>query len=307
MQTILGAGGAIGADLARELPKYTNKLRLVSRKPVRVNETDELFPADLSDPSTVDKAIEGSEVVYLVVGFEYNIKIWRKTWPPLVKAVIEACKKHNARLVFFDNVYMYDRDYLSHMTEDTPVRPTSKKGEVRAQIAKMIMDEVQKGSLTALIARSADFCGPRNSIFSEVVYKNFTKGKKANWIADANKKHSLTFTEDAAKGTALLGNTPDAFNQVWHLPTIKTPLTGKEWIELVAKEMNARPGISVFSVWIMAVLGVFVPIMKEFHEMAYQYNREYNFDSSKFEKRFGYHPVSAEVAVRLTVERLKNQ
>jgi NAD dependent epimerase/dehydratase family. len=307
MQTILGAGGAIGADLARELPKYTSKIRLVSRKPVKVNETDELYPADLSDPSSVDKAVEGSEVVYLVVGFEYNVKVWQKTWPPLVKAVIDACRKHHAKLVFFDNVYMYDRDYLAHMTEDTPVRPTSKKGTVRAQIAKMIMDEVQTGSLTALIARSADFCGPKNSIFSEVVYTNFVKGKKANWIADITKKHSLTFTEDAAKGTALLGNTPDAFNQVWHLPTIKTPFTGKEWIEMVAREMNVKPGISVFSEWMMAVLGVFVPVMREFHEMAYQYNRDYYFDSSKFEKRFNYVPVSAEEAVRLTVAGLRNQ
>ena len=245
MQTILGAGGAIGADLARELPKYTDKIRLVSRNPIKVNETDELFRADLSDPSTVDMAIEGSEVVYLMVGFEYNSNVWRKTWPALVRSVIDACKKHKAKLVFFDNVYMYDRDYISHMTENTTIRPTSKKGDVRAQIAKMIMDEVHKRELTALIARSADFCGTKNNILVEVVYKNYIKGKKANWIADANKKHSLTFTEDAARGTAMLGNTPDSFNQVWHLPTIKPPLTGKEWIELMAAEMKVKPGISV--------------------------------------------------------------
>ena len=304
MQTILGAGGAIGADLAKELPKYTDKIRLVSRNPIKVNETDELFRADLSDPSTVDKAIEGSEVVYLVVGFDYNINVWRKTWPALVRSVIDACKKHKAKLVFFDNVYMYDRDYISHMTENTTIRPTSKKGDVRAQIAKMIMDEVYKRELTALIARSADFCGAKNNILVEVVYKNYIKGKKANWIADANKKHSLTFTEDAARGTAMLGNTPDSFNQVWHLPTIKPPLTGKEWIELMAAEMKVKPGISVLPVWMMSVLGVFMPIMKELGEMAYQYNRDYYFDSSKFEQRFNYVPVSAPEAIRLTVQRL---
>jgi hypothetical protein len=35
----------------------------------------------------------------------------------------------------------------------------------------------------------------------------------------ANKKHSFIYTPDAAKATAILGNTPDAYNQVWHLPT----------------------------------------------------------------------------------------
>jgi len=46
MQTILGANGTIGSVLARELTAYTSKIRLVSRNPKKVNETDELRPAD---------------------------------------------------------------------------------------------------------------------------------------------------------------------------------------------------------------------------------------------------------------------
>ena len=42
MQTILGSGGAIGISLAKELMNYTNQIRLVSRNPKKVNETDEL-------------------------------------------------------------------------------------------------------------------------------------------------------------------------------------------------------------------------------------------------------------------------
>jgi putative NADH-flavin reductase len=99
-QTILGANGTIGKLLAMELMTYTNQIRLVSRNPKKVNETDELFPADLSNPEMVEKAIEGSEVVYLVVGFDYNIKVWRDKWPKLMKATIAACIKHKTRLVF---------------------------------------------------------------------------------------------------------------------------------------------------------------------------------------------------------------
>ena len=43
MQTILGANGTIGSLLADELIKYTDRIRLVSRNPKKVNETDELF------------------------------------------------------------------------------------------------------------------------------------------------------------------------------------------------------------------------------------------------------------------------
>ena len=59
-QTILGANGTIGQVLAKELRNYTNQIRLVSRNPKKVNDTDELFPADLSDATMVEKAIEGS-------------------------------------------------------------------------------------------------------------------------------------------------------------------------------------------------------------------------------------------------------
>jgi nucleoside-diphosphate-sugar epimerase len=303
MQTILGAKGTIGSILARELMNYTDKIRLVSRNPIRVNESDEPFPADLSQPGLVEKAVAGSDVVYLVVGLEYKLKVWEEQWPILMRATIDACIKHKSRLVFFDNVYMYDITAISHMTEESSINPPSKKGAIRKQIAQMIMDEVKDGKLMALIARSADFYGPNNekSFLTEMVYKNIKKGKNANWFVDADKKHSFTFTPDAAKATAILGNTDDAYNQVWHLPTDKNTLTGREFIDLFSKEMNTITKISVMPIWLIKVLGLFIPILKEMPEMMYQYERNYFFDSSKFEKRFSFIPTTYAEGVKLAV------
>ncbi len=303
MQTILGANGTIGSVLAKELVKYTDRIRLVSRNPKKVNESDELFPADLSNAGIVDQAIEGSDVVYLMVGFDYKLEVWQEKWPRLMRATINACIKHNARLVFFDNVYSYDINSIPHMTEESPNNPPSRKGVVRKQIVQMIMDEVKAGKLMALIARSADFYGPGNekSFVIEMVYKNFLKGKRANWFVDANKKHSFTYTPDAAKATALLGNTDDAYNAVWHLPTDKNVLTGRQFIELFASEMNVANKYSVMSVWMIRLVGFFVPVLKEMPEMMYQYDRDYFFDSSKFEKRFNLSPTSYPEGVKNTV------
>jgi uncharacterized protein YbjT (DUF2867 family) len=50
VQTILGANGQIAVELARELQrKFTNDLRLVSRNPRKVNDTDSLVSANLLD------------------------------------------------------------------------------------------------------------------------------------------------------------------------------------------------------------------------------------------------------------------
>src|SRR6056300_1571380 len=101
MQTILGAGGAIGVELARALKEYTNDIRLVSRNPKKVNETDELFKADLLNASEVKNAVKGSSIVYVTVGFPYNLKIWKECWPKFTENVIDACMEYDCKLVFF--------------------------------------------------------------------------------------------------------------------------------------------------------------------------------------------------------------
>lgn len=304
MQTILGSGGAIGNELAKALIEYTDEIRLVSRHPQKINDSDELMPADLLDPEQMHKAVQGSSVVYVTVGFPYSYKVWKKNWPKLIDNVISACKEHQSRLVFFDNIYMYDPDYLDGMTEDTPINPPSKKGKIRAEIAAKILNEFQKGELTALIARSADFYGPgiqNTSVLIETVFKPSSKGKKAQWLGSVDVKHSYTYTPDAGKATALLGNTKDAYNQVWHLPTAPNPPTGKEWIELIAKELGVKPKYQKVPKYLVRLLGLFMPLMREMVEMMYQYDRDYEFNSSKFEKRFNFKPTSYQDGIKTIV------
>ena len=288
MQTILGGGGAIGKALAKELKNYSNQIRIVSRTPQKVNSDDELLPADLTDKDSVLRAVEGSSIVYLVAGIPYKLKTWQTQWPVIMRNVIAACQHHQASLVFFDNVYAYDARSIPHMKEDSPVNPPSKKGAVRAAIAQMLLDGANRENLKAMIVRAADFYGPgiSNSMLMETVYKNLKKGKAAYWMADPSKTHSFTYTPDAAKATALLGNTADAYNQVWHLPTSDEKLTGREWVRLFAKELGQKEKLSTVSKGLVKFLGLFNPLMKEMVEMMYQYDRDYYFDSSKFRTRF---------------------
>jgi hypothetical protein len=108
----------------------------------------EIVSADLSDKEQTIRAVAGSSVVYLLAGLKYDHKVWAATWPLIMANTIEACKRAGAKLIFFDNVYMYGRVNGS-MTEETPFNPCSKKGEIRAKIAVSLMDEWKDGSLTA--------------------------------------------------------------------------------------------------------------------------------------------------------------
>src|SRR5512135_133532 len=158
MITILGAGGPIANELAAVLAGKRTPFRLVGRNPKSVAGA-ELVQADVSDPEQTTRAVAGSDVVLLLVGLKYDLAVWRELWPRVMANTIEACKRANARLVFFDNVYMYGR-VRGPMTETTPYNPSSKKGEIRARIATTLLEEAKAGRLNAMIARSADFYGP---------------------------------------------------------------------------------------------------------------------------------------------------
>lgn len=305
MQTILGSGGAIGNELAKALVKYTSEIRLVSRNPQKVNETDTLFKANLLSEEEVMNAVAGSEVVYVTAGLEYNRKVWKSQWPVLIGNVIKACIVHQAKLVFFDNMYVYDKNSLGHLTEVNPVNPPSIKGKVRAEVNNMIFTEVKKGTLTALIARCADYYGPgpiNTSMLWQTVVNPIKTGKTANWMGSVNYKHSFTYTPDAGYATALLGNTDDAYNQIWHMPTAPDPPTGKEWIEAVAAGFGVKPKYMAAPKFMVRIIGLFIPIMREMVEMTYQFERDYVFDSSKFEKRFGIKATPYSEGIKMLVE-----
>ena len=293
MQTILGAGGSISIELARSLKFFTDDIRLVSRNPKKINETDQLFPADLTDREQIFKAIEGSEIVYLTIGLEYATKIWQQLWPPLMQNVIDASIANKAKLVFFDNVYAIGGDFVRHITEDSPISPTSKKGEIRAQIDLMLLEVMKTGKINAIIARAPDFYGGNidKSMLMTVIYKNFLNGKKAQWLFNSKVKHSYIYVPDAGKATALLGNTPDAYNQVWNLPTDRKSMTAGQWIQLFAKEMGKSNQYQLIPAWMVRLLGIFIPFMKELYEMRYQFDRDFFFDSTKFENYFKYKPT----------------
>lgn len=292
MQTILGANGVIARELSRALAASTDPIRQVSRNPQRVNANDETVAADLLDPAATARAVAGSDVAYLVAGLKYDISVWREQWPRLMGNVIDACKRARCRLVFFDNVYAYGR-VEGAMTEETPFNPNSRKGEVRAKIASMLLEQMRAGELQAMIVRAADFYGPGavQSFPHATVFTRLQAGKTPQWIGNPRAVHTFTFTPDAGRAVALLGQAPHAYGQTWHLPTSKESMTGERFVRL-ACEIASRPfGMQVPPRWLLRLMGLFVPVLREGQEMMYQFDYDYRFDSSKIESAFRLAPT----------------
>jgi nucleoside-diphosphate-sugar epimerase len=288
MITILGASGDIGSKLAQLLAAGKEPFRVVGRNPRPALGATETVAADLTDQEQTIRAVAGSSLVHLVVGLKYDRKVWQQMWPRIMCNTIEACKRAGAKLIFFDNVYMYGK-VDGPMTEETPFNPCSRKGEIRAKIATTVIDSWKSGALTGMIARAADFYGPdtRNGVPNVLVMQAFSKKKKASWLVNDAVPHSYAYTPDAAKALLLLAERPTAWNQTWHLPCAPNPLTGKEFVALAAKEFGVAPNHRVLSRPVLRLVGLFNASVAESYEMLYQNESPYLFDSSKFAREFG--------------------
>ncbi len=301
MYTILGAGGSVSNELVKLLSARNLPFRTVSRHLASTPSASESRAADLTSHDQTVNAVAGSHIVFLLIGLKYDHKIWAAQWPRIIDNTIDACRRAKAKLVFFDNVYMYGK-VNGLMTEETPYNPTSKKGEIRARIASCLMNEWKSGELTAMIARAADFYGPaaKNGAANVLVFDPLSKGQKAMCLVSDELPHSFTYVPDCAQALVQLAETPSAWNQTWHMPTAPQPPTSREFILAAAESMGVAPKYRTLSRTMVKMFGLVNPVVGEIHEMLYQNDSPYLFDSTKYARAFGFAGTPYSDGIRAT-------
>ncbi|MDQ8014927.1 MAG: NAD-dependent epimerase/dehydratase family protein [Flavobacterium nitrogenifigens] len=306
MQTILGANGQIGEELARELKRnYTSDIRLVSCKAQKINDTDTVFSADLAIKEKAIEAVKGSEIAYFTLGLPMDSDLWEKQFLLILSNVIEACKINKTKLVFFDNTYMYPQDGRV-LTEETAFEPVGRKGKVRKEMAEMVLNEIKSGELEAVICRAPEFYGPAKtqSITNTLLFNAIKENKKLKVPLSDTKKRSLIWTPDASRATALIGNTPDAFGQTWHLPVDESHINYKEFVALASEIYGKELKYSVMPKFVFKIGSLFNKNAKELQELLPRYEHDNIFDDSKFRKRF---PDFAVTNYKNGIEEIKNE
>lgn len=288
MQVILGANGIIGEELAKELrANYTDKITLVGRNPQKVNVDDLLYKGDLLNPTAVNKALENAKIAYLTVGLPYRSEIWLRDWPKIMQNVVAACTINNCKLVYFDNTYAYPQDSIIQK-ENTPLKPSGKKGKAKKVAAEIILKAMKEKDINAVICRAPEFYGPGKTkgITNTLIFEKLQIGKKPKVFLKDTVLRTLIYTPDASKAMALLGNTPEAYGQTWHLPCDDKRLTYKGIIEEISKQLNRTIKYDILGPFILKVGSFFNANIKETQELLPRYAIDNIFDSSKFKKKF---------------------
>jgi nucleoside-diphosphate-sugar epimerase len=304
---VFGATGGVGSAVVAELLRRGGRVRAVSRRG-HAPEGAEGVAADAADSAEAAAVAEGAGVVYHCVSPDYTR--WPELLPPISRSILGAAESSGAKLVFADNLYAYG-PVDGPVREDMSPTASGSKGRTRVEVAAEMLAAHQKGLVRVTIGRASDYYGPggAHSNAGETVFGRVVAGKRPQWTGKLDVPHTFHYLPDIARGLVTLAERPEADGEVWHLPAAE-PLTAQEFFDLVF-EAAGRPTpakAQIMGPALLAVGGIFSPMLRELRETAYQFRRPFVIDSSKFEGAFGrLEPTPHREAVERTVEWFRSR
>jgi nucleoside-diphosphate-sugar epimerase len=234
---------------------------------------------------------------------KYEAVTWEQQLPVIQRNLIAACASAGARLVVLDNVYALGRTGGRPMTEDTPARPASRKGRIRAELAADLLAAHERGDVRAVTGRASDFFGPggTQTMFERRFWTRVLAGKSGQVFVNPDTPHTYHFIPDVAAGLAALGRAPDeACGRNWMLPCAPA-VTTRELVALFAGALGREVKLEVMPRWLFSVMKLVVPIFREFDEMLYQWDEPFIVDDRRFRETFGVSATPLDAAARQTV------
>lgn len=280
--------GPIGREVTRLLLARGFRVRVIQRsQPPNLPDGASFAKADAMDAQQLTRAIDGAATIVFALGLPYVGRVWAVGWPKAMKAILAACEKTGARMVYADSLYLYGpQDQPLHelmQPVDYGLKPTA-----RSVATRLWQEAFAHGRVKTVAVRAPDFFGPgvQTSILGAPTLGRLSQGKSAQVLISADYPHDMVHIADFARAIVTLVEAPDDdYGQAWHVPTPPTK-TLREAICIAADAMGVAAKISVVPGWMARILGLFVPQIREAMELHYLTDRPYFVDSTKFRDRF---------------------
>jgi len=288
-RSIVFGTGPLGLAVMDELVARGRPVTLINRS----GQVDELLPdgveivpGDATDPDQVAAICAEAGLVFHCAQPGYTN--WPEQFPPITQGILDGVSRTKARLVVGENLYMYG-PVSGPIREDLPFAATTRKGKVRAEMARTLLEAHQAGKVRVTIGRASDFYGPRvlgSANVGDMLFDAALAGKTANLVGDLDQPHTYTYIKDFGRGLVTLGDHDEALGQAWHVPSAET-ITTRQFVELVEGAVGRPVKVRAAGRWMLAIIGLFVPDAGEMKEMLYEFEEPFVVDHSKFEGAFG--------------------
>lgn len=304
--TIFGYGptGAAAVDLLRA---RGTPVRVVQRKrPANLPTGVEFMACDALQADQVLAAMTGAEQAVITIGFEYKGAVWKQAWPKAMANFLAAAEKTNARVVHVDNMYMYG-PHDGPLHEDLPLTSFGVKPSTRSDVTRMWQEAARRGRVKWTALRAPDFYGPGVTLshIGDTGLAAIAQGKAANLIMEPDQPHAFAYVPDIGRAAVTLLDADDsAFNQVWHVPCAPNR-TPRQLLQMGADAIGQKLKIMALPSWLLPMLGTVSPVLREFSEMRFTWNRPYIVDATKFSRRFWSDATPFEVGIPATAKAFR--
>ena len=305
LHVIFGTG-PLGKWTARALVAMGKQVRMVNRSG-KASGLPSGIEIVASDAYNVNKNLEvtrGASAIYQCAQPHYYE--WLEKFPPLQKAIMEAAAANDARLIVGENLYMYGDTQGQHICEDLPYLAHTRKGKLRANMAKAILEAHRSGKVRAAIGRASNFFGPDDHAVTDYIIRPAVEGKTVNMMGSLDQLHTYTYVADFGKLLATLGTSEESLGQVWFTPSPE-PVTQAEIVRMLEEDVGHKVKVMVGGEVTMRLLGLFNPDIRESVEMMYEWTKPFIVDTNKAVEAFGVTATPLKQAIHSTVEWCRSE
>jgi nucleoside-diphosphate-sugar epimerase len=275
---VLGATGRFGraALVAFRTAGWTVRGFSRSVPEPRPAEAQEWMTGDAHDRDSVIRATEGCDVIVNALNPPYPL--WRLDLPVFTRNVIAAAWRSGATVMLPGNVYNYGSDMPSVLSEETPHRPTTRKGRLREE-----MEQSYAGcGIRTILLRAGDFIDGRKTgnWLEDYILADLAKGK-IMYPGPLDRVHAWAYLPDMAAAMAGLAEKRDRFADFEEFGFPGFALTGHKLIAAAEQAVGRTLKVKGMPWPLLRVAGLFSPLMREVAEMAYLWKVPHRIDGSK--------------------------
>lgn len=257
---------------------------------------------DASDADALSRAAEHAGILYNCVN-PGDYTQWDVTWPPVAAAFLAAAERSGAVYAITGTLYPYG-PVDGPMTEGLPDAATDHKGRIRAGMWADAAGAHRAGRIRTVEVRGSDYMGPGiggNGHISRVL-PDAVRGRTVTMIGRPDVPHTFTDVQDVARTLVAAAEDPGALGRIWHVPS-NAPRTQREALTDVLAAAG-RPPVRIRGLrgGMLQAAGLVSPLMRELHELAYQWDRPYVLDDTAARARFGLSPTPWEEVCRRTAQ-----
>ncbi|MGD0967927.1 MAG: NAD(P)H-binding protein [Candidatus Aquilonibacter sp.] len=270
---LFGASGSTGASIAAALEAAGARYRVVGRDRALLEaEFDDRPLAEIAiwnpaDPASVRAAATGVDTIFYLVGVPYNRF---ELHPQLMRATLDgAIAAGVRRIVLLAPIYSYGRPQSPTVDESHPRNPDTYKGKMRKEQEDLVLDAHASGRIEATILRVPDFYGndPKKSLVGDI-FVAAVKNRRANVIGPIDTPHQYVFIDDVGPVVLALAEEQRAYGKAWNFAGSGT-ITQREFANKVFAQVGRKPQMMVVNTFMLRLIGLFDPIMRELVEMNY--------------------------------------